>query len=113
MRIECYKVSNRFYNPSQDPSKVLATYISAMKKNVSDTMNKPNYEKPVEERAALKSLKHRKYVILQSADKVVIMKRSEYAEKCTADLSNNEFYQIIVRTAEKQEILEINDFGWF
>ena len=95
------KVSNRFYNPSQDPSKVLATYISAMKKDVSDMMNKPNYEKPhmtVEERAALKSLKDRKDVIIQSADKggkVVVMNRGEYTEKCTADLSNNEFYQVM------------------
>ena len=108
------KVSNRFYNPSQDPSKVLATYISAMKKDVSDMMNKPNYENPnmtVEEREALKSLKEREDVIIQSADKggkVVVMNRSEYTEKCNLDLSNGKFYKVMQSDPTPRYVEEIH-----
>ena len=66
------RVSNRYYNPSKDPSDVLATYVSAVKKDVTDMMNKPNYDKPnmtIEEREALGTLKNRKEIVIQSADK--------------------------------------------
>ena len=65
-------VSNRFYNPPKDPSDVLATYISAVKKDVTDAMNKPSYMKPnmtIEEREALGSLKNMKERIIQQVDK--------------------------------------------
>ncbi len=104
-------VSNRFYNPPQDPSDVLTTYISAVKKDVTETMNKPNYLKPnmtTEERDALGSLKNRKEIILQTADKggkVVVMDRDEYIGKCKEDLSNKVFYEELVSdpTAEYVE----------
>ena len=92
-------VSNRFYNPPKDPSDVLATYISAVKKDVTEAMNKPNYIKPnmtIEEREALGSLKNRKEIVIQQADKggkVVVMDRNEYINKCKEDLGNTVFYE--------------------
>ena len=91
-------MTNRYYNPWKDPSRVLTTYISAVKKDVSDMINKPNYNKPnmtIEEREALKSLRKKKDIIIQSADKggkIVVMDRLEYVDKCTKDLSDKNFY---------------------
>ena len=85
-------MTNRYYNPWKDPSRVLTTYISAVKKDVSDMINKPNYNKPnmtIEEREALKSLRKKEDIIIQSADKggkIVVMDRLEYVDKCTKDL---------------------------
>ena len=53
------KVSNPYYNPSRGPSDALATYISAIKKDVIDLLHRPNREPSnmtPQEREALKSL---------------------------------------------------------
>ena len=53
------KSKNPYYNPPRDPSNALSTYISAIKNDVTEAVNKRNHQKSnltMEERAALSSL---------------------------------------------------------
>ena len=69
-------------------------YISAIKKDITDLMTKPTYEKSnltLEERISLKNLSERTDIIIHSADKggkIVIMDRSIYIQEFEKQLEN-------------------------
>ena len=93
------KLGNPYFNPKKDPSHNLTSYLSAVKKDVSDLLKKPARHKSNmsnEERAALKSLEANDKIVIQNADKggkIVLMDKKEYIAKCETDLSNTEFYE--------------------
>ena len=105
--------SNRYFHPPRDPSNALATYISAIKHDVTDMINKPNHLKSNltnEERDGIASLKKRKDVLIQSADKggkVVVMDRQQYIKMCEEDLSNKEYYEELSSDPTKEYVNEI------
>ena len=107
------KVSNPYYNPPRNPSDALATYISAIKRDVLDLLKKPSRHPSnmtPQEREALKSLTKNNNIVIQEADKggkIVMMDRQEYIQECEKQLSNKSFYQKLDNDPNPDYISEV------
>ena len=90
--------ANPFYNPSKAPSDPLKTYMSAVKKEVTQLLKRGNTQRSNltnEEREALKDLSSNEKITVKPADKggkVVVMDTDAYTAACENDLSNTNFY---------------------
>ena len=109
------KAGNPYFVPTREPSSTLANYMSAIKKDISGLMKKPpkhHSNLTQDEREALASLKSRKDIKIQAADKggkVVVMNKKEYEERCTKDLSNTKFYRSLDEDPTENYIKEIEE----
>ena len=89
---------NRYFNPSMNSSPNLEKFISNVKSEITDLCAAPIRHKSNMsqlERAKLVSLKERKDIIIQRADKggkIVLMNPETYERSCIAQLEDESFY---------------------
>ena len=90
--------ANPYYNPSKATSDPLKTYMSVVKKEVTQLLKRGNTQRSNltnEEREALKDLSSNEKITVKPADKggkVVVMDTDAYTAACENDLSNTDFY---------------------
>lgn len=106
-------VSNPYYNPSSGPSDALARYISAIKKDVTDLLSRPNQHGTnltTQEREALNTLMKNEDLVIKEANKggrIVVMNKKDYVEECKKQLSNDSFYQKLDSDPNKDYTTEV------
>ena len=92
------RIANPYFNPSTRPPDALATYISAIKKDVTQSIKSPSNHRSnltIEERQALKDLSEDDGIVIKPADKggkVVVMDRNDYKQECERNLGDQSFY---------------------
>ena len=93
------KLPNRYFNPNHETPLNLQKYISIVKKEVTEVIEKPNYKQSnliSEERLKLRCLSENRNLTIKGADKgrkIVIMDTADYIEHCTFLLNDREFYE--------------------
>ena len=109
------RIANPYFNPSTRPPDALATYISAIKKDVTQSIKSPSNHRSnltIEERQALKDLSGDDDIVIKPADKggkVVVMNRKDYKQECERNLEDKNFYTRLDEDPNQAYAEEVNN----